>query len=76
MNMTINCLSGGGGNGKTGAKRVDAKAEEPKEELGALKLDETEISDFEKWATETAKPTSYMEKAAKTHRAFQLKMKR
>jgi hypothetical protein len=75
--MTINFLSGGGGNGGVGGKRAETKApSRPKEELGALKLDETEISDFERWATETTKQTPYMVEAAKTHRIFQLKMKR
>jgi hypothetical protein len=41
-------------------------------ELGALKLNEDEIAEFEKWATE-AKPNELMVRAAETHRLLRLK---
>jgi hypothetical protein len=67
---------GGTSNSAKGSSKPNAREETSvTSELGALKLNDEEIAEFEKWATQ-AKPNELMVKAAEMHRALRLKQVR
>jgi hypothetical protein len=72
---TYKALSNGEGHSRSSAKKREDTPNETVE-LGALRLTEDEVVQFEKWATEPSSPTEFMLEAARVHKALQLKLRR